>query len=143
MNRDEVFKGTGPASGTKITVKIGASNDGKLTACQAWLGYEAGAFAGSPVGAATMTMIAPYQFENLLLEGYDVVYGVRTKREMPIVWELAYKGFYRIFHKVANIRIPVDAGDFSLIDRKVMNVLNQLPERDRFVRGLDIAAVGA
>jgi polyisoprenyl-phosphate glycosyltransferase len=76
------------------------------------------------------------QFHRKWLEGYDVVYGVRTKREMPIVWEMAYKGFYRIFHKVANIRIPVDAGDFSLIDRKVMNVLNQLPERDRFVRGL-------
>ncbi|MEZ5409345.1 MAG: xanthine dehydrogenase family protein molybdopterin-binding subunit [Acidimicrobiales bacterium] len=73
MNRDEVFKGTGPASGTKITVKIGATNDGKLTACKSELFYEAGAFAGSPVGAATMTMIAPYQFENLLLEGYDVL----------------------------------------------------------------------
>jgi CO/xanthine dehydrogenase Mo-binding subunit len=73
MNRDEVFKATGPASGTKITVKIGARNDGTLTACQAWLGFEAGAFAGSPVGAASMTMTAPYDIPNILLEGYDIV----------------------------------------------------------------------
>jgi polyisoprenyl-phosphate glycosyltransferase len=76
------------------------------------------------------------QFHAKWLEGYEVIYGVRVRREMPWFWELGYKGFYRIFHRVANIRIPVDAGDFSLIDRKVVNVLNQLPERDRFVRGL-------
>jgi glycosyltransferase involved in cell wall biosynthesis len=69
-------------------------------------------------------------------EGYDVVYGIRTKREMPLLLELAYKGFYRLFQRISYIRVPVDAGDFSLIDRKVMNVLADLPERDRFVRGL-------
>jgi len=69
-------------------------------------------------------------------EGYDVVYGVRTRREMPRVLEFGYKGFYRLFQTMAYIRVPVDAGDFSLIDRKVVNVLNSLPERDRFVRGL-------
>src|ERR1035438_888658 len=55
---------------------------------------------------------------------------------MPWLWEFGYKGFYRLFQSMANIRVPLDAGDFSLIDRKVMNALNQLPERDRFVRGL-------
>ncbi len=70
------------------------------------------------------------------IEGWDVVYGVRTKREMPFLWELMYKGFYRIFQKISYIRVPVDAGDFSLIDRKVMNAMDQLPERDRFMRGL-------
>ena len=76
------------------------------------------------------------EFYRVWLEGFDVVYGIRTKREMPLLWELAYKGFYRIFQRISYIRVPVDAGDFSLIDRKVMNVLEQLPERDRFVRGL-------
>ena len=75
-------------------------------------------------------------FHQKWLEGYDVVYGVRTRREMGSLLELGYKGFYRLFQKMAYIRVPVDAGDFSLIDRKVVNVLNQLPERDRFVRGL-------
>jgi dolichol-phosphate mannosyltransferase len=75
-------------------------------------------------------------FHAKWLEGYDVVYGVRTRREMPLLLEFGYKGFYRLFQRVAYIRVPLDAGDFSLIDRKVMNVLNELPERDRFVRGL-------
>ncbi|HTL71244.1 MAG TPA: glycosyltransferase family 2 protein [Candidatus Eisenbacteria bacterium] len=69
-------------------------------------------------------------------QGFDVVYGVRVHREMPPLWELAYKGFYRLFQKMAYVRIPVDAGDFSLIDRRVVDVLNSLPERDRFIRGL-------
>ncbi|HEY2902882.1 MAG TPA: glycosyltransferase family 2 protein [Polyangia bacterium] len=69
-------------------------------------------------------------------EGYEVVYGVRTKREMSRLLELGYKGFYRLFQSMAYIRVPVDAGDFSLIDRRVMNILNGLPERDRFMRGL-------
>ncbi|AKU94830.1 UDP-glucose 4-epimerase [Labilithrix luteola] len=76
------------------------------------------------------------EFHKKWVEGYDVVYGIRTKREMPLLWELAYKGFYRLFQKISYIRVPVDAGDFSLIDRKVMNVLVTLPERDRFMRGL-------
>lgn len=76
------------------------------------------------------------EFYRVWQEGYDVVYGIRTKREMPLLWELAYKGFYRLFQRISYIRVPVDAGDFSLIDRKVMNVLADLPERDRFVRGL-------
>jgi len=75
-------------------------------------------------------------FHAKWLEGYDVVYGVRTRREMPRLLEFGYKGFYRLFQTMAYIRVPVDAGDFSLIDRKVMTVLNSLPERDRFVRGL-------
>jgi polyisoprenyl-phosphate glycosyltransferase len=75
-------------------------------------------------------------FHARWLEGYDVVYGVRTRRDMPRLLELAYKGFYRLFQRMAYIRVPVDAGDFSLIDRKVIDVLNNLPERDRFVRGL-------
>jgi len=75
-------------------------------------------------------------FYEKWLEGYEVVYGVRTRREMPRLLEFGYKGFYRLFQSMAYIRVPVDAGDFSLIDRKVMTVLNGLPERDRFVRGL-------
>jgi dolichol-phosphate mannosyltransferase len=69
-------------------------------------------------------------------EGFDVVYGVRTRREMAWRRELLYKAFYRVFQWTAYITVPTDAGDFSLIDRRVMNVLNELPERDRFIRGL-------
>lgn len=70
------------------------------------------------------------------IEGYDVVYGVRVKRDAPFVMRISYKLFYRIFSKLSYISIPRDAGDFSLIDRRVVNVLKTFPERDRFLRGL-------
>jgi polyisoprenyl-phosphate glycosyltransferase len=68
--------------------------------------------------------------------GYDVVYGVRVKREAPLLMAIAYKLFYRLFQKLSYIRIPLDAGDFSLLDRKVVAALKRMPEKDRFVRGL-------
>ena len=69
-------------------------------------------------------------------EGYDVVYGTRVKREMPFMWAVAYKAFYRIFALFSYVPIPLDAGDFSLMDRKVVGWLLRCPERDLFVRGL-------
>lgn len=69
-------------------------------------------------------------------EGYDVVYGVRVKREATPFLQLAYKGFYRLFRAAAYVPMPVDAGDFSLIDRRVVDALNSLPENNRFMRGL-------
>ncbi len=69
-------------------------------------------------------------------EGYDVVYGVRTKRDAPLYMAILYKLFYRIFHMMSYIRIPLDAGDFSLIDKKVVKIIKTFPERDRFLRGI-------
>lgn len=69
-------------------------------------------------------------------QGYAVVYGVRVQREAPPLLRLAYKVFYRLFRKVSYVRIPVDAGDFSLMDRRVVEALNRLPENNRFLRGL-------
>ncbi|MBI2482133.1 MAG: glycosyltransferase [Candidatus Vogelbacteria bacterium] len=70
------------------------------------------------------------------LEGYDVVYGIRTKREATRFLQVSYKLFYRLFSKLSYIKIPRDAGDFSLIDRKVVEVLLAMPERDMFIRGM-------
>jgi polyisoprenyl-phosphate glycosyltransferase len=75
-------------------------------------------------------------FYKKWMEGYDVVYGVRAKREAPILMQFAYKLFYRIFHKLSYIKIPLNAGDFSLMDRKVVEIMKAFPERDRFLRGL-------
>jgi len=69
-------------------------------------------------------------------EGYQVVYGVRTKRRGSLFLQIAYKLFYRMFRKLSYLDIPLDAGDFSLMDRKVVDVIKSMPERDRFVRGL-------
>jgi glycosyltransferase involved in cell wall biosynthesis len=69
-------------------------------------------------------------------QGFDVVYGVRVKREATLFLQTAYKLFYRIFRRLSYVSIPRDAGDFSLIDRRVVEALLQMPERDRFLRGL-------
>jgi polyisoprenyl-phosphate glycosyltransferase len=69
-------------------------------------------------------------------EGWDVVYGRRVKREMAWHWGLMYKLFYRLFALFSYVKIPLDAGDFSLIDRRVVGWLLNCPERDLFVRGL-------
>ncbi len=69
-------------------------------------------------------------------EGYDVVYGQRVKRDMSFLWGLCYKLFYRVFAAFSYVPIPLDAGDFSLMDRRVMSWILNCPERDLFVRGL-------
>jgi xanthine dehydrogenase molybdenum-binding subunit len=73
MSRTEVFEGTGPTSGTHIKIKIGATRGGKITAAEAHLIYEAGAFPGSPVPAGAQCIFAPYNIPNAYIEGYDVV----------------------------------------------------------------------
>ena len=76
MSRTEVFTGTGPTSGCQIKVKVGGTRDGRFTAAQATLIYEAGAFPGSPVPSGCRTMFAPYDVPNGFVEGYDVVTNV-------------------------------------------------------------------
>jgi polyisoprenyl-phosphate glycosyltransferase len=69
-------------------------------------------------------------------EGHEVVYGERTKREAPWYMQFAYKAFYRVFDYFSSVPIPHDAGDFSLIDRRVVKWLLACDERDLFLRGL-------
>ena len=73
MSRAEVLRATGPTSGSLIKVKLGATKDGKLTAAQVWMAYEAGGFAGSPIGGGAMTAISCYEVPNFLIDGYDVM----------------------------------------------------------------------
>ncbi|MBI2625528.1 glycosyltransferase family 2 protein [Candidatus Parcubacteria bacterium] len=76
------------------------------------------------------------EFVKNWLEGYEVVYGVRARRRANPIKRIGYKIFYRIFRKLSYLKMPLDAGDFGLIDRKVIEVLNRMPETDRFFRGL-------
>lgn len=69
-------------------------------------------------------------------EGFDVVYGRRVKREASLFMQFAYKAFYRVFDWFSYVRIPHDAGDFSLMDKRVVKVLLTFPERDLFLRGI-------
>jgi CO/xanthine dehydrogenase Mo-binding subunit len=73
MSRKDVFEGTGPTSASLMRTKIGATNDGKITAAQLWMAFEAGAYPGSPIGGGTMCATGPYNIANLLVDGYDVV----------------------------------------------------------------------
>ena len=73
MSRGEVLRATGPTSGSHIRVKIGATRDGRITAVDCRLAYEAGAFPGSPVGPGAMSCLAPYDLAALRIQGYDVV----------------------------------------------------------------------
>ena len=73
MNRDEVFKATGPTSGSSMWVKMGVTKDGKITAAEGVFKFQAGAFPGSPVMNACLCAFAPYAIENAHTVGYDVV----------------------------------------------------------------------
>ncbi len=69
-------------------------------------------------------------------EGYDVVYGQRVQREAPLHMQAFYKVFYRIFRRLSYVDVAIDAGDFSLIDRRVVDTINAMPESHRFLRGM-------
>ena len=69
-------------------------------------------------------------------QGYAVVYAVRQKRKEGWFKRTAYAAFYRLLQRITHIEIPLDAGDFCIMDRKVVEVLNSMPERNRFVRGI-------
>jgi dolichol-phosphate mannosyltransferase len=70
-------------------------------------------------------------------EGYEVVYAVRAEREGESWFKLFTASlFYRVIYRITDIDIPLDTGDFRLLDRQVVNVLNQMRERHRFLRGM-------
>ena len=79
---------------------------------------------------------ALHKYIQKWLDGYEVVYAIRKKRKEHVIKRISYWFFYRLLSKLSTFEIPLDTGDFSLIDRKVVNVLKSMPERNRFVRGL-------
>lgn len=95
-------------------------------------------------GAAVIVMDADLQDPPEVLPqfiaewqaGHDVVYAIRTQRKENWLKRSAYAAFYRLLQRVANIEIPLDAGDFCIMDRRVVDLLVSMPERNRFVRGI-------
>ncbi len=73
MSREEVFRATGPSSGTVTRVKVGFKNDGTITAAETWAAFEAGAFAGAPHMPGIMAIYSPYEIENFVVEAFDVL----------------------------------------------------------------------
>lgn len=75
-------------------------------------------------------------FYERFKEGYDVVYAVRKKRKEGVFKRLTYWLYYRISSSISYYKIPLDSGDFSLISRKVVDILNKMPEESRYIRGM-------
>ena len=69
-------------------------------------------------------------------KGYDVVYAKRVRRKEPVALRASYYLFYRLLNRLSEIEVPVDSGDFALISRRVLDQINRLPERNRYIRGL-------
>lgn len=109
-------------------------------------GHQAAVSAGLSVarGEAVCVMDADLQdppevlpaFLGKWREGFQVVYAVRRKRKESLPKRAAYWTFYRLLNAISEISIPLDSGDFCLMDRSAVDLLNSLPERQRFVRGL-------
>jgi dolichol-phosphate mannosyltransferase len=76
------------------------------------------------------------QFYSELKNGNDVVYAVRKKRKESWLKRTAYSAFYRILKSISYIDIPLDSGDFSLVSRRVVDIMNKMPEESRYLRGM-------
>lgn len=75
-------------------------------------------------------------FYAYLQQGYEVIYAVRKKRKEPFWKKIAYNAFYRLLKKISYIDMPLDSGDFSMLSRKLVDVLNKMPEESRYLRGM-------
>lgn len=136
-----------PDSSEKILMEI-ASRNPKLTVISharnfgAQVAFTTGLY--QAIGDAVIIMDGDLQdppeiieeFVKLWLNNYDVVYGIRAKRSEGFVRNIGYKIFYSIFRKISYLDIPLDAGEFSLMDRTVVDVILSCQENDRLIRGL-------
>jgi len=124
------------ACDSRIKIVSLTRNFGHQAAISAGLAYAS----GDAVAIADVDLQDPPESILLMLkkwrEGFDVIYGIRRKRKEVFWKRAAYAGFYRLYRASANIDAPLDSGDFSLLDRKVVDAMNALPEKNRFVRGL-------
>ena len=124
------------AQDRRVTVVELARNFGHQVAISAGLDYAR--------GDAVIVMDADLQDPPEVLPrfiaewraGHDVVYGIREHRKEGWFKRTLYAAFYRLLQRAANIEIPLDAGDFCIMDRKVVELLVRMPERNRFVRGI-------
>ena len=75
-------------------------------------------------------------FYKLLLAGNDVIYAIRKNRKESFFKKLAYSAYYRLQKRISSFNIPIDSGDFSMLSRRVVNVMNEMPEQSRYLRGM-------
>jgi dolichol-phosphate mannosyltransferase len=143
-----VFVDDGSTDSTPRMLAHLAERDPRVTAIHFSrnFGHQAAVTAGleHTTGDAVIVMDGDLQDPPELLprlidrwrEGCDVVYAVRRRRKENVVKRLGYFAFYRLLRRASDLDLPLDAGDFCLLDRQAVDALNNLPERTRFVRGL-------
>lgn len=76
------------------------------------------------------------EFYKLLMSGNDVIYAIRKNRKEGFFKKLAYKAYYRLQKKISNFNIPIDSGDFSMLSRRVVDTMVNMPEQSRYLRGM-------
>jgi len=148
-NYEIIFMNDGSTDGTRDKVEKICSKDEKmkLVNLSRNFGHQVAITAGMDLaeGSAIIIIDADLQDPPEVIpkmiekwkEGYEVVYGKRIKREGDSFFKkYTAKLFYRLLKSMTSVDIPVDTGDFRLIDRKVCDALKSLPERNRYVRGL-------
>jgi CO/xanthine dehydrogenase Mo-binding subunit len=123
MSRADVFMGTGPAAGATIRVKMGADAQGRLTAAEAHLLYEAGAFPGSSVASGAGTLFAPYRVDNLSIDGYGVLVN------KPNTFD--YRGSTAAIAVAAAEQVVDELSEALRIDPLAFRALNGVKEGDR------------
>ena len=150
LNYELIFVNDGSPDNSEAVLREIASRDKKVTVILQARNFGAqNAFTAGmelSLGRAVVIMDGDLQdppelipeFVKKWREGYEVVYGKRRKREASLgkTKEFVYHLFYVIFNKLSYMKVPEDAGEFSLMDRRVVDVINSMPERDRLLRGL-------
>lgn len=124
------------AADAHVRVVSFSRNFGHQTAVTAGMNYS--------TGAAVVVIDGDLQDPPELIpdmlarwrDGFQVVYAVRRTRREHVLKRAAYRTFYRLLRRLSYVNMPLDAGDFALMDRCVVDLLNQMPERNRFVRGI-------
>ena len=76
------------------------------------------------------------EFYELLMDGYDVIYAIRKNRKESFLKKMAYAAYYRLQKKISSFNIPIDSGDFSMLSRRVVDQMNNMPEQSRYLRGM-------
>jgi polyisoprenyl-phosphate glycosyltransferase len=153
INRDDagftvVFVDDGSSDGTYARLKDLAGTDARIRVIKLSrnFGHQSALTAGieHAEGDAVILMDADLQdrpeaisdFISAWRNGADVVYAVRSSRKENPLMRTAFKGFYRLMSKASGIEVPMDAGIFGLLDRRVVDVLRSMPERNRYFPGL-------
>lgn len=143
-----VFVNDGSTDGTAALLDAFAAGSTRVRAVHLTrnFGHQAAVTAGLSVARGDVVAVMdadlqdPPEVLGSFLEqwraGYDVVYAVRTNRKEWFGKRFAYWLFYRLLAAISDIEMPLDSGDFCIMDRRAVDLLNALPERQRFVRGL-------